>query len=193
MPPGPQWMVWRPRVAGALGDLRRLDGAHDLRLLGVRLGVEDVQARGAQPRHDQIAPFDVGMGRVRAQARAASVPAEMVQLVVGRELGLADDLRRSSCEPGSTSTTAMASGRRRFGSKSRRTPASPAGPARPGAARDRRSDQVSRSPWFVSPCCASPAALAFCQLGVIGDRVRRRLGWWPLLSQSGPDARWRGA
>ena len=76
----------------------------------------NVQARGAQARHDQIAPLDVGMGRVRAQARAARVPAEVVHFVVGRELGLADDLavaRRAGIDVDRGDGV----GRRRLGSK----------------------------------------------------------------------------
>ncbi len=54
----------RARVAGLLGDLLRLDHLDDLRLARVGLGVEDVDARGAQARHDQVAPLDVRMRRV---------------------------------------------------------------------------------------------------------------------------------
>ena len=40
-----------PRVAGSLRDLLGFDDFDDLRLARVGLGVEDVNARGAQPRH----------------------------------------------------------------------------------------------------------------------------------------------
>ncbi len=81
------------RVAGLLGDLLGLDHPHDLGRARIGLGVDDVQARGAQARHHQIAALDMGMGRVRAQAGAAGVPAEMMQLVAGvRHVDLADDL-----------------------------------------------------------------------------------------------------
>ena len=59
----------------------------------VGLGVDDVDARGAEPRHDQVAPLDVRMRRVRAEHRGAGVPAEVVELVPGvGHLDLADEL-----------------------------------------------------------------------------------------------------
>ena len=83
----------RPRVAGLVGDLLGLDHLDDLGLLGVRLGIEDMDARGAQARHHQVAPLRVRVRCVGAQARGAGVPAEVVQLValVGH-LHVADDL-----------------------------------------------------------------------------------------------------
>ena len=43
--------------------------------------IDDVDARRAQTRHDEIAPLDVRMRRERTERRAARVPAEMMQLV----------------------------------------------------------------------------------------------------------------
>ena len=81
----------RRGVAGALRQRLRLDHLHDLRLARIGLGVEDVNARRVDPRHDQIAPLHVRMRRVRAQARTARVPAEVMQLVAGvRHVGLPD-------------------------------------------------------------------------------------------------------
>jgi hypothetical protein len=81
----------RGGIAGAPGERLGLDDLHDLRLARIRLRVEDVDARGIDPRHDQIPPLHVRVRRVGAQARAAGVPAEMVQLVAGdRHPGLAD-------------------------------------------------------------------------------------------------------
>ena len=63
-------------------------------LLRIRLGVDDVNARRAQARHDEVAPLHMRVGRVGAKAGRARVPAEMVQLVAGiRHVDLADDLR----------------------------------------------------------------------------------------------------
>src|SRR5262249_32820080 len=56
----------RSRVAGLLGDLLRLDHLDDLRAARIRLGVEDVNARGTQARNDQIAPLHVRMRHLRA-------------------------------------------------------------------------------------------------------------------------------
>jgi hypothetical protein len=57
------------------------------------LGVEDVNARRAQTRHQQVAALDVRMGRVRAQRRAAGVPAVVMQFVADvRDLGAANHL-----------------------------------------------------------------------------------------------------
>jgi hypothetical protein len=58
----------RSRIAGLLGDLFRLDRLDQRRLARVGLGIEDVDTRGAQSRHHQIAPLHVRMGRVGAQA-----------------------------------------------------------------------------------------------------------------------------
>ncbi len=69
------------RVAGARGQSFRLDHFHDLRLLRIRLGVDDVDARGVDAGHDQVAALNVRMRRVRAKAGAAGVPSEMVQFV----------------------------------------------------------------------------------------------------------------
>ena len=83
----------RAGVAGLLGDLLRLDGLDELGIARVGLGVEDVDARGAQARHHQIAPLHVRMRHLRTQARRAGVPAEMVELVAGiRHRHRADDL-----------------------------------------------------------------------------------------------------
>ena len=47
----------------------------------VVLDVDDVDARGAQAGHEQVAALDVRVRRPRAQRRRARVPAEVVQLV----------------------------------------------------------------------------------------------------------------
>ena len=73
----------RRRVAGARRQGFRLDHFHDLRLLRIGLGVDDVDARGVDARNDQIAALDVRMRRIGAEARAAGVPSEMVQFVAG--------------------------------------------------------------------------------------------------------------
>src|SRR5690606_29195739 len=71
------------RVAGTLGDLAWLDHLHDLRVSGIGLGIEDVDARGAQPRHDEIAALSMRMRSVRTETGRACVPAEMMELVAG--------------------------------------------------------------------------------------------------------------
>ena len=83
-----------PRVAGLLGNLFGLDHLHDLRLARIGLGVENVNARGAQARHHQIAPFDMRMRRIRTQTGGAGIPAEMVQLVAhARHFHVAENFR----------------------------------------------------------------------------------------------------
>ena len=89
---GPAVHGMRPGVAGAVGELGGLDRPNLLRLPRVWLGVEDVQARGADARNNEIAALDVRVRRIGAQARAAGVPAEVMGLVADRKLGLADDL-----------------------------------------------------------------------------------------------------
>jgi hypothetical protein len=71
----------RTAIAGALGEFGRLDHLDDLWLSRIGLGVDDVNARGTQAGHHEIAPLGVGMRRVGAQAGGAGVPAEMMQLV----------------------------------------------------------------------------------------------------------------
>jgi hypothetical protein len=70
-------------VARLARDLLGLDHLHELRGARVVLDVEDVDAGGAQPGHEQVAPLDVRVRRPRAQRRRARVPAEVVQLVAG--------------------------------------------------------------------------------------------------------------
>ena len=71
----------RPRVAGALDDGLRLDHLRDFRVARIGLGVHNVHARGAKAGHHQVAALHVRVRRVRAQARTARVPAEVVQLI----------------------------------------------------------------------------------------------------------------
>ena len=83
----------RPRIAGAPDDFLGLDDLYDLGRPRIGLGVEHVNARGAQTGDDEIAPLDVRMRRVGAQRRAAGVPAEVVQFVSGlRHVDPADKL-----------------------------------------------------------------------------------------------------
>ncbi len=109
MPPGPTAAVVRPQgadvdgvrpavdgvgpaVARAFHDLLRLDDLGDGRVPGVGLGVDDVDARAAQARHNQITPFQMRVGGIGAEGRTAGVPAEVVQLVSGvRHLQRIDD------------------------------------------------------------------------------------------------------
>src|ERR1700724_994692 len=49
----------RTTVASLRRDLLGFDDAHDARIARVRFGVDDVDPRGAQARHDQVAPLDV--------------------------------------------------------------------------------------------------------------------------------------
>ena len=87
----------RARIAGALGHLLRLDHPYDLRVLGVGLGVQDMDARRAEARHHQIAPLHMGMRRVGTQARRAGVPAEVMQLVAEFAHRRRADDRRVGC------------------------------------------------------------------------------------------------
>jgi hypothetical protein len=83
----------RAAVAGRLDHLRGLDHPHDVGAFRVGLGVDDVDARGAQARDHEIAPLDMGVRGVGAKARAARVPAIMVELIAGlRHVDAAHDL-----------------------------------------------------------------------------------------------------
>src|SRR5437879_3971210 len=79
-------------VAGPLGDLLGLDHLDDRRAGGIRLGIDDVDARRPEPRHYQVPPLDMRVRGIGAEHRAAGVPAEMVELVPRMgHLHLADD------------------------------------------------------------------------------------------------------
>src|SRR5258707_14374670 len=73
----------RPAVARARRHLLGRDDLHQLWLAGIGLGVEDVDARGAQARHEQVAALDVRMVLAVTQAGAARVPTKVVQLIAG--------------------------------------------------------------------------------------------------------------
>src|SRR5919202_1755974 len=80
-------------VAGSLVQLVWLYHLDYARLSRVGLGVDDVHARRAQTRDDQIPALYVRVGCVGAKRRAAGVPAEVVQLIAGsRHLHAPDDL-----------------------------------------------------------------------------------------------------
>jgi hypothetical protein len=80
-------------VAGLLDELFRLDHLYQLRLLRVGLRVEHVNPGRADAWDDQVAALNVRMRRLRAQACAARVPAEVMQLVVAvGKICLTDEL-----------------------------------------------------------------------------------------------------
>ena len=80
-------------VSRACGQRLRLNHLHDLRVARIGLGIDDMDARRVDARHDQVAAFHMRMRSVRAQAGAAGVPAEMMQLIAGiRHVHLADDM-----------------------------------------------------------------------------------------------------
>ena len=70
-----------PRVAGLLEHLVGLDDLVDLCAGGVGLRIHDVNARGAEPGDDQIAPLEERMAGERRQCRRTGVPTEMMKLV----------------------------------------------------------------------------------------------------------------
>src|SRR5205807_4876482 len=79
-----------PAVARPGCQLVGLDGLDDGGLGGVWLGVDDVDARGAQARDDEVAPRravvvvpGMAVGLDVAEAGTAGVPAEMMELVAG--------------------------------------------------------------------------------------------------------------
>jgi hypothetical protein len=78
-------------VSSTSGKLLAIDHLHDGRLPGIGLGVQHVDAGRVDAAGDEIPPLHVGMRRVRAQARAAGVPAEVMELVADvRHVGLPD-------------------------------------------------------------------------------------------------------
>ena len=84
----------RPGVAGPGRHLLGVDRPDQCRLPRIGLRIEDVDVRRPQARRDEVPAFDVRMGRIRAEARAAGVPSEVMQLVARARHGHpADDLR----------------------------------------------------------------------------------------------------
>ncbi len=82
----------RTRIAGAAGNGLRFDHLDDGRVQRVGFRIEDIDARGAQPRHDQVTPLSMRVRRVRAKAGGAGVPAEVMQFVARvRHRQIADD------------------------------------------------------------------------------------------------------
>src|ERR1700694_5148676 len=69
------------RVSGSRRQHFRLDYFYDLRFPWIGLGVDNVDAGGTNSGDDEIAALHVRMRRVGAQACAACVPTEVVQLV----------------------------------------------------------------------------------------------------------------
>ncbi|MCY1287892.1 hypothetical protein D3C81_1003890 [compost metagenome] len=80
----------RPRVAGLADDLVRLDDLVDARLRGMRLGVDDIDARRAHARDDQVAPLQERVAGQRRQRGGTGIPAEVMQFValVGHRHGM---------------------------------------------------------------------------------------------------------
>src|SRR3984957_7036598 len=72
--------VWAA-VASPFRQVFCLDHFHDLRLLRVVLGIDDMDPRRTQPRYDQISPLDMRVRSVGTQRGTACVPAEMMKLV----------------------------------------------------------------------------------------------------------------
>src|SRR5215471_2668091 len=68
----------RRSVAGLLDEFLRLDDLHNLRLLGIRLRIQDVYPGRPDAWDDQITTFHVRMRGLGAETRAAGVPAEVM-------------------------------------------------------------------------------------------------------------------
>src|SRR5882757_1038397 len=88
--------VWT-RIFRARKNFFRLDHFDDFRFSRIRLGVDDMNTRRAQARHNQVPALDMWMRRIWTERRAARVPTEMVKFVAKlRHLGLADALAISA-------------------------------------------------------------------------------------------------
>ena len=84
----------QPGISRLFGHLLRLDDLDNLRVTRIGLGVDDMQARRTQAGHDEIAALHMRMRRIRAEARRARVPAEVMQFVTGvGHIDPPDDLR----------------------------------------------------------------------------------------------------
>src|SRR5580704_15768806 len=74
--------VWAA-ISGTGSDRLRFNDLDDFRFAWIGLRIDDVNSGRADAGHDQIAPLGMGMRRVRAQASAARVPAEVMQFISG--------------------------------------------------------------------------------------------------------------
>src|SRR5262245_35249358 len=74
----------RAAVAGPFGQLFGFDHPHYTRPARVGFGIENVNARRAEPRNDQVAAFDMRMRSIRTQRRATRIPSEVMQLIADR-------------------------------------------------------------------------------------------------------------
>src|SRR6516225_6160525 len=81
----------RTRVARALRDLVGGNRADHLRLARVGLGIDHINARGSNSRHNEIAPLHMGMRGKRAEGGTAGVPSKMMQLVTKLRQSAAPD------------------------------------------------------------------------------------------------------
>src|ERR1700756_1465158 len=82
----------RRRVASLAREFFGLDHLHDLGLTGIRLRVEDVNARRPDAGYDQVPALHVRMRSLRAEASTARVPTEVVKLIVAAEkISLTDE------------------------------------------------------------------------------------------------------
>ena len=83
----------RTRIIRARKNFFRLDHFDHLRFSRIGLRVDNVNARRAQPRHNQVTTLDVRMRGVRAKGRTARIPTKVMQLVAKlRHLDLTDAL-----------------------------------------------------------------------------------------------------
>ena len=84
-----------PRVARLLEHLFGLDDLVNGCLGGIGLHIHNIQARGAEPGDDQVAPLEERVAGQRRQGRRAGVPTAMVELVARvRHRHRVDDLAK---------------------------------------------------------------------------------------------------
>ena len=92
-PVGPAMGRVRTAVAGLSDHLVGLDHLCETGVARIGLGVEDVDSRRPQARHDEVAPLHMRVRGGGTQARAARIPPEVVELVAGARHVDARDLR----------------------------------------------------------------------------------------------------
>src|SRR5438477_8358084 len=71
----------RTRIVSPGKDFVRLNHFDYLGFSWIRLCINDVNARRAQARHNQVTAFDVWMRRIRAKRRTACIPTKMMQFI----------------------------------------------------------------------------------------------------------------
>src|SRR5262249_13060065 len=71
----------RTRIARTRAHLLWLNDLDDAWLARIRLGIDDVNPRRAQPSDDEVAAVEIRVWRIRTQGGATGIPAKVMQFI----------------------------------------------------------------------------------------------------------------